>query len=149
MNTGEAFLTVDELAAMWRPLSAAEMERAEVLLPLVSDELRFRGSLAGRDLDEMAETVPGYGSTLKNVTAGVMARILRQATTGEAVSQESQSALGYSWSGTYAVPGGGISGAIMKNDLKALGLRRQRIGVIPLYDPGNHGTAASEDGSGN
>jgi hypothetical protein len=57
---------------------------------------------------------------------------MRQSSTGEPMSQESQAALGYSWSGTYAIPGGGIAQAIMKNDLKRLGLRRQRMGVIDL-----------------
>jgi len=71
--------------------------------------------------------------TVTAVVVDVLSRILRQDTSGEAMSQESQSALGYSWSGTYAVPGGGISNAIMRNDLKRLGLRRQRIGVIDLY----------------
>ena len=48
------------------------------------------------------------------------------------MAQESQSGLGYSWSGTYAVPGGGIGNAILPSDLKRLGLKRQRIGI---YDP--------------
>ena len=47
----------------------------------------------------------------------------------------SQSALGYSVSGTYAVPGGGIGNAIMDRDLKRLGLKRPRIGAIELYGP--------------
>ena len=74
-----------------------------------------------------------YGSLLKVVTVDVVSRVLRQATDGDAMTQESQSALGYSWSGTYAVPGGGIANALMKNDLKRLGLLAQQIGVISLW----------------
>ena len=51
--------------------------------------------------------------------------------------QESQAAIGYSWSGTYAVPGGGIANCIMRNDLKRLGLKRQRFGVIEWYGDDN------------
>jgi hypothetical protein len=49
------------------------------------------------------------------------------------MTQESQSALGYTWSGTYAIAGGGIAQAIMRNDLKRLGLKRQNYGVIEYY----------------
>ena len=58
---------------------------------------------------------------------------MRQTQTGDPLSQESQSADGYTWSGTYAIPGGGIASAIMNNDLKRLGLRRQKYGVIDFY----------------
>jgi len=139
------FLSIQELTSMWRPMTQEETARAEVLLPLISDELRVRGRACGADLDAMAEEDPCYGSVLKNVTAGIIARILRQETQGEPMTQESQSALGYVWSGTYAIPGGGISGAILKNDMKALGLRRQRMGVMEPYDIpayyGAHGPA--------
>ena len=46
------------------------------------------------------------------------------------MTQEAQSGLGYSWSGSYAVPGGGIANSILNNDLKKLGLKRQKIGVM-------------------
>ena len=50
------------------------------------------------------------------------------------MTQESQSALGYSWSGTYAVPGGGIANAIMKNDLRKLGLLQQQMDSVFLWE---------------
>ena len=45
--------------------------------------------------------------------------------------QESQSALGYTWSGTYLSPGGGLF--IKDSELKRLGLKRQKIGGINIY----------------
>ena len=59
---------------------------------------------------------------------------MRQSLDGDPMTQESQSAIGYTWSGTYAIPGGGIAGAIMKNDLKRLGLRKQQYGVMELWE---------------
>ena len=91
-------------------------------------------SAEGKNLDEMVSADSAYASVVKMVTVDVVARVMRQSMDGEPLSQESQSGLGYSWSGTYAVPGGGISGAIMRNDLKRLGLRRQRIGVYEIWD---------------
>ena len=128
----DAFATVQDLAELWRPLKFEEQERAKALLPLVSDLLRQEAAKVGKDLDAMVESGKLRANVVKAVTVDVTARILRQDTEGEAKTQESQAALGYSWSGTYAVPGGGISNAIMRNDLKRLGLRRQRMGVIDL-----------------
>ncbi len=121
----------DVIAISGQPYTQAEQERIETLLPLVSDALRNEANKVGKDLDEMA-TDEVYANTLKLVTCDIVIRAMRQASSGEPMSQESQSALGYSWSGTYAIPGGGIAQAIMNNDLKRLGLKRQRMGVIDL-----------------
>lgn len=125
-----AFATVEDISTLWRPLTAAEQERAGALLPLVSDELRVIACGVEKNLDEMAAEDSAYASMLKIVTVDVVCRILRQSTEGDAMTQESQSALGYSWSGTYAVAGGGIANSILKNDLKKLGLLQQKMGVI-------------------
>lgn len=125
-----AFATVQDIQNLWRPLTADEQQRAEYLLPLVSDELRVLAGNVNKDLDARAAEDSAYESVLKIVTVDVVCRVLRQSTEGDAMSQESQSALGYSWSGTYAVAGGGIANAILKNDLKKLGLLRQQMGVI-------------------
>lgn len=128
-----AFATVQDINLLWRPLSESESIRAKALLPLISDALRQCAVNVGKDLDEMAADSEAYASTLKLVTVDVVTRVLRQSTDGDAMSQESQSALGYSWSGTYAVPGGGIANAIMNNDLKRLGLATQQIGTVTLW----------------
>ena len=81
----------------------------------------------------MAAADEAYASVLKIVTVDVTVRVLRQSTEGDAMTQESQTGLGYSWSGSYAVPGGGIANSILNNDLKKLGLKRQQIGVMYLW----------------
>lgn len=122
----------DVIAVSGAVYSTSEQGRINTLLPLVSDSLRNEAFKVGKNLDEMAEDSPVYANTLKLVTCDIVIRAMRQTTTGDPMSQESQSALGYTWSGTYAIPGGGVANAIMKNDLKRLGLRRQRLGVIDL-----------------
>ena len=124
------FATVNDIETLWRPLSSSEQSRAAALLPLVSDELRVLAKDVDKNLDEMAAADSAYASVLKIVTVDVTVRVLRQSTEGDAMTQESQSALGYSWSGTYAVAGGGIANAILNNVLKKLGLRGQQIGVM-------------------
>ncbi len=129
-----AFATLDDVMALSGVAYTTEdQERIEELLPLVSDTLRYEAVKAGKDLDEMMAASEAYASVVKLVTVDVVVRALRQSMNSEPMAQESQSALGYSWSGTYAIPGGGLAAAIMRNDLKRLGLRRQRYGVIDLW----------------
>ncbi len=129
----QPFATVDDISTLWRQLTAEEQTRAEALLPLVSDEIRVLGRNAGKDIDAEIESDSTYGSVVKIVTVDVVARILRQSTQGDAMTQEAQSTLGYSWSGSYAVPGGGIANSILRNDLKKLGLLKQQIGSEFLW----------------
>ena len=129
-TTTTAFATVEDISTLWRPLTSAEQTRAAALLPLVSDLIRTIAYDVGKDVDAMIAESEAYGSTVKLVTVDVVSLVLRQSTEGDAMSQESQSALGYSWSGTYAIPGGGIANAIMKSDLRKLGLLKQRFGAF-------------------
>lgn len=123
----------DVQALMGKTYTTDEQTRIEALLPLVSNALRYEASKVGKDLDSMVDADEAYASVVKIVTVDIVVRAMRQSFDGDPMSQESQSAIGYAWSGTYAIPGGGIAGAIMRNDLKRLGLRRQRYGVIELY----------------
>ena len=131
----EPFATLDDVEILFRTLSVEEQTRVDALLPVISDELRYRAFMVGRDLDAMIVLLPGLENVAKEVTVSAISRILRQNTTSEPMTQESQAGLGYSWSGTYAIPGGGIGNAILPSDLKRLGLKRPRIGVIDFYKP--------------
>lgn len=135
----ETFASVQDVETLWRPLTTAETTRVTALLPIISDELRYRAQMVGRDLDQMIADNPIIGNVAKEVTVSAVSRILREKVTGEVMAQESQAGLGYSWSGSYAIPGGGIGNAILPSDLKRLGLKRPRIGVIDFYDPRNDG----------
>lgn len=128
-----AFATVEDISTLWRPLTADEQIRAAALLPLISDALRNEAVKVGKNLDEMVQEDETYANVVKLVTVDVTVRVLRQNTSGDAMTQETQAAGGYSWSGTYAVPGGGIANAILYNDLKRLGLQRQQYGSIFLW----------------
>lgn len=130
-----AFATLADVQAVTgKTFTQAEGERITTLLGLVSDALRYEAEKVGKDIEDMMAQSASYASVVKLVTIDVVMRAFRQSQDGEPMSQESQSALGYTWSGTYAVPGGGIAGAIMRNDLKRLGLRKQRYGVIETWE---------------
>ena len=124
------YVSIDDLIRLWRPLKAEEIERADALIPIVVDSLREEAKLVGKDLDEMAESI-SYRSVLKSVIADVVARTLMTSTDTEPMTQFSESALGYSYSGNFLVPGGGLF--IKKSELNKLGLRKQKIGVRDIY----------------
>lgn len=110
-----------------------QQERIEALLPLVSDMIRNEGKNYGKDVDAEVADNTDYASVVKLVTVDVIVRTMRQSAEGEPQSQFSQSALGYSISGTYAIPGGGIAQSLMENDKKRLGFKRQQFGSISLW----------------
>ncbi|WP_136020514.1 phage Gp19/Gp15/Gp42 family protein, partial [Streptococcus pyogenes] len=115
----------------WRPLSVDELKRANALLKVVSDTLRMEADKVGKDLDKTMVDKPYFVNVIKSVTVDIVARTLMTSTQGEPMTQESQSALGYTWSGSYLVPGGGLF--IKDSELKRLGLKKQRYGGIELY----------------
>ncbi|MGX7134319.1 phage Gp19/Gp15/Gp42 family protein [Enterococcus thailandicus] len=128
----EPFATIEDLKSLWRPLKQDERERAEKLLEIVSDSLREEAVRVGKDLDKMIDEKPSYfTNVVKSVTVDIVARTLMTSTDQEPMTQTTESALGYSWSGSYLVPGGGLF--IKNSELNRLGLRRQRYGVIDFY----------------
>ena len=130
-----AFVTIAELEALTGVRYIDDdLTRVEAMLPLVSDLIRVEGHKCGVDVDERIETDSAYESVVKMITCDVVSRAMRQSKTGDPLSQESQSGLGYSWSGTYAIPSGGVAMSLMNNERKMLGFRRQRYGVIKIWD---------------
>ena len=98
---------------------------------MVSDRLRIEAESVGKDIDQQMIISPAYRNVVKSVVVDIVARTLMTSTNKEPMSQFSESALGYSVSGTFLTPGGGLF--IKRDELKALGLRRQRYGVIDFY----------------
>nr|DAP67683.1 MAG TPA: hypothetical protein [Caudoviricetes sp.] len=127
----ENFATVEDVELLWRKLTPEEKERATALIPIIADSLRNEAFKVNKNLGKMIQENPSLSSVAKSVVVDVVARTLLTSTTDEPMVQTSQSALGYSFSGTYLVPGGGLF--IKKNELARLGLRRQKMGVIDLY----------------
>lgn len=125
------FATVDDLSVLWRALESDEEERAEELLNTVSHVLRVEAKKVKKDLDLMVKADESYAYVVKSVLVDIVARTLMTSTRQEPMTQFSESALGYSVSGSFLVPGGGLF--IKDNELKRLGLKRQRFGAIDFY----------------
>ena len=125
------FATVQDVIDLYRPLSAEEQTRTAKLLPVISDALRVEAQKVGRDLDAMISEDLPLVNTVKSVTVDIVARVLMTPTTGAPMSQFSESAGGYAVSGTFLNPGGGLF--IKDSELKRIGLKVQRYGVLEFY----------------
>ena len=126
-----SFATISDVETLWRYLKQDETDRASFLLDVVSDSLRVEAEKIGKDLDAMVLKSAAYANVVKSVAVDIVARTLMTSTDQEPMTQFNQTALGYSASGSFLVPGGGLF--IKKSELARLGLRRQRYGVINLY----------------
>ena len=104
----DSFATLDDLQRLWKRLQPSELDRAKALLATVSDMLREEARRYGKDLDNMVVERSSYENVVKSVVVDIVARTLMTSTEQEPMTQFSQSALGYSVSGSYLVPGGGI-----------------------------------------
>lgn len=124
------YATIDDITVLFRKLSLDEQEKANALLPVVCDSLRYEATKVGKDLDQMITDNKALANVAKSVVVDIIGRALMTSTDSEPMTQFTQSALGYSASGTYLVPGGGLF--IKKSELAKLGLKRQRYGA---WDP--------------
>ena len=134
---GAVYATVADIQQL-RPLSEQEQQQAGVLLQYASDRLRVIGTKYGVNIDAQIVADTDYGSTVKftviNTVMNALGRLSAAAANDPAASQATQSALGYSVTLTYA-----NAGSVLwfgKNDLKDLGLLRQRYGALDIYSNG-------------
>ena len=131
MTTLEKFATLDDLKNLWRNLEENEVSRANALLNTVSHVLRVDAKKVNKDLDLLVKNDESYSYLVKSVIVDIVARTLMTSTDQEPMTQYAESALGYSVSGSFLVPGGGLF--IKDSELKRLGFKKQRYGVIDFY----------------
>lgn len=132
---GAVYAGTADITALGRTLTAAETEAAEILLEAASSKLRLLAAKYGKNIDDLtADAVLGedYAIAVKNVVVQAVIRALDSISgSSQAVSQTSQTALGYSASVTYLNAGQSLY--FLRNELKELGLRRQTFGGLDLY----------------
>lgn len=130
---GAVYATVDDVILIGRPLSATEMDKTRELLSMASALLRQEARKRGYDLDEMIAEDEDIGLIAKNVTVAATVRALNAlGNTSPSAVQASQSGLGFSASVTYQNPGQSLY--FLRNELKELGLLRQRFSSMEVYD---------------
>lgn len=133
---GAVYATIEDVQTLGRALSAEEQQKVPQLLEIASALLRTEAKKRGYDLDAMIADDSDKGLIAKILTVNGVVRSLNAASdTSPAAVQGSQSALGYSVSYTYLNAGQDIY--FLKNELKELGIMRQKCGVLEVYDYGD------------
>lgn len=133
---GAVYATIEDVQTLGRALSAEEQQKVPQLLEIASALLRTEAKKRGYDLDQMIADDPDKGLITKILTVNGVVRSLNAASdTSPAAVQGSQSALGYSVSYTYLNAGQDIY--FLKNELKELGIMRQKCCVLEVYDYGD------------
>ena len=134
---GAVYAAVSDITALGVKLTAEQQRSAELLLEQASAKLRLEAAAHGTDIDALiADTATGddYALAVKSVVTSAVIRALNALSASEqtaAVSQASQSGLGYSATWTYLNAGQSLY--FLRNELKELGLMRQRYGAMEVY----------------
>ena len=133
-------VTVNDLIARWRPLSTAEISKAETYISDCENALHVYAHDRGMDIDAMiAEYAPRSGLYTAIVCDIVRREMQASSEEGPAMSQYSQSVNGYNVQGTFLSPGGGLF--IKNQELKMLGLMSRKVRAVEIYDKGDSGNS--------
>lgn len=128
-------VTVNDLISRWRSLTNEEIDKAEILISDAENALHVYAYNRGLDLDELLdEYEPRQGLYVAIVCDIVRREMLAEADDSPAMSQSSLGVMGYSISGTYLSPGGGLF--VKNSELKMLGIpvKKQKARSVELYD---------------
>lgn len=131
----EPYATAADILAIGRSLTSQQQENAEVLIDQASAKLRLAAQKYGKDIDAMiADPVSGgdYALAVKSVIVQAVCRALDSVNNSAAVSQGTESIGAYSLTMSYLNAGQSLY--FLRNELKDLGLMRQRFGFMNLYE---------------
>ena len=128
------YATVSDIIAIGKNLTAEEQTSAEILIQTASSKIRIIARKYGIDIDKnISDTTTGddLSVAVKNaVVQSVVRAIDSLSSTSSAVSQNSETNGAYNISMTYLNAGQSLY--FLNNELKDLGIIRQRYGAIDL-----------------
>lgn len=129
---GVRYASVSDITALGISLTPQQEAAAEVLISQASAKLRLAVKKYGKSIDKLIADDEDYSEAVKSVTVQAVTRALNSiADSDPAVSQVTQSGLGYSASMTYFNAGQSLY--FLKSELKDLGLMRQIYGALEVY----------------
>ena len=124
------YATIQDVINLKRSLTSEEQTRAGYLIPIISNLIRVEAQRSGRDYDQMIVDTPILADVAKSVTCDVLIRELNTPGTQLPATSYSESAGGVSQS--YSLPNSSGAIKLWPSDLKALGLRVQKIDALNL-----------------
>lgn len=126
------YATIEDYLQLYNAeIDDSKKERLIMLLDLASSLLREEARERGYNLDRMVERNPDKANVAKLVVLSSVRRVMsKEEEDSLNLQQFSQSAMGYTISGTYFNPGDDLY--FLKNELSRLGLNRQKVTSISL-----------------
>ena len=128
------YATISDIIAIGKKLTIEEQASAEILIQTASSKIRIIARKYGIDIDKnISDTTTGddLSVAVKNaVVQSVIRAIDSLSSTSSAVSQNSETNGAYNISMTYLNAGQSLY--FLNNELKDLGIIRQRYGAIDL-----------------
>ena len=124
------YATIQDVINLKRSLTSEEQTRAGYLIPIISNLIRVEAQRTGRDYDQMIVDTPILVDVAKSVTCDVVMRELNTPGTQLPATSYSEGAGGVTQS--YTLPNSSGAIKLWPSDLKALGLRVQKIDALNL-----------------
>ena len=116
------YATIQDVINLKRSLTSEEQTRAGYLIPIIGNLIRVEAQRTGRDFDQMIAETPILADVAKSVTCDVVIRELN--TPGNQLPVAS-----------YSLPNSSGAIKLWPSDMKALGLRVQKIDALNLMKP--------------
>lgn len=114
-------------------LNNEQQKRLLVLIELASSLLREEANKRKINLSAVINSSDDKANVAKMVVLACVHRVMAKDDEQDMpLEQFSQSALGYTFSGTYVNPGDDLY--YLKNELKRMGIIKQRYGAVEIYE---------------
>ena len=124
------YATVQDVINLKRSLTSEEQTRAGYLIPIISNLIRVEAQRTGRDYDQMIVETPILVDVAKSVTCDVVIREINTPGTQLPATSYSEGAGGVTQS--YTLPNSSGAIKLWPSDMKALGLKVQKIDALNL-----------------
>lgn len=124
------YATIQDVINLKRSLTSEEQTRAGYLIPIISNLIRVEAQRTGRDYDQMIVETPILADVAKSVTCDVVIREINTPGTQLPATSYSEGAGGVTQS--YTLPNSSGAIKLWPSDMKALGLKVQKIDALNL-----------------
>ena len=124
------YATIQDVINLKRSLTSEEQTRAGYLIPIISNLIRVEAQRTGRDYDQMIAETPILADVAKSVTCDVVIREINTPGTQLPATSYSEGAGGVTQS--YTLPNSSGAIKLWPSDMKALGLKVQKIDALNL-----------------
>ena len=124
------YATIQDVINLKRSLTSEEQTRAGYLIPIISNLIRVEAQRTGRDYDQMIAETPILADVAKSVTCDVVIREINTPGTQLPATSYSEGAGGVTQS--YTLPNSSGAIKLWPSDMKALGLKVQKINALNL-----------------